>query len=83
MTISKLLEKCKEMPPVKRGLLLIMPFAAVLLFALTTAPHSPSSAGDAVTQTTSTVSGCAVTKNARKHFRQELSSLRQAVRQLL
>jgi hypothetical protein len=61
MTFNEVLDKYRQMPTAKRRLILMMP-AALFLFALMTAPHSPSVARDAGTATASAVSDCAVTK---------------------
>jgi hypothetical protein len=72
MTINELLEKYKEMPPAKRRLFLIMPAAAMFLFALMTAPHTQSSIRDAANVPPSAVSDCAATRMRMSVFGRSL-----------
>ena len=62
MKINELFEKYKELPPTKRRLVLVMPAAAVFMFALMTAPHGQSSVRDAATVNAAAVADCAATK---------------------
>jgi hypothetical protein len=74
MKFNELLEKYKEMPPVKRLLFHIMPVATVLMFALMTAPHSPSSVRDVATLTASSASDCNATRMRVSIFGRSLIS---------
>jgi hypothetical protein len=72
MTLNELIKKYKEMAPAKRVLLHIMPVAALLMFALMTAPRSSSALRDAATVTASAVSDCAATKMRMSIFGRSL-----------
>jgi hypothetical protein len=72
MTLTEMYAKYNEMPPTKRRLLLIMPAAAVFMFALITAPHGQSSVRDAATVNAAVVSDCAATKMSMSIFGRSL-----------
>ena len=72
MKLNELVEKYKELSPAKRRLVLIMAPAAVFLFALVTAPHSPSLARDTGTLSASVISDCDVTKMRMSVFGRSL-----------
>ena len=72
MKLNELVAKYKELSPAKRRLVMIMAPAAVFLFALVTAPHSPSLARDTGTLSASVISDCDVTKMRMSVFGRSL-----------